>query len=67
MKIKNKDIFGSAETLERLAAEYESIGFTVVRSKDKITVMALKPRKKKEQKNEKPKRREAKRAGARLG
>jgi hypothetical protein len=66
MKIKNKDIYADAATLDRLKEEYEMIGFTVLRTADKITVLTRKPKKQKEQKDQKPKRRESKRAGARL-
>ena len=65
MKIKNRDIYGDAATLARLKEEYEYLGFTVAVHPDKITVLAVKPRKQKEQKAT-PKRRETKRAGARI-
>lgn len=68
MKVKNKDIYSNDPAyLDRLAEEYTMIGFSVVRSKDKLTILTRKPVKvkPKQDKNKKPKR-EPKRAGARI-
>lgn len=65
MKVKNLDIYGDATKLQRLAEEYEYLGFSVVRSEGKITVLSVKPRKASKKQEEKPKRRATKRPGAR--
>lgn len=57
MKIRNLDIYPAPEDYERLVAEYEYLGYNVVRGKGKITVLALPPRKEKK-KEDKPKRHE---------
>lgn len=67
MRIRNLDIYPRPEDYERLVDEYQYLGYTVVRGEGKITVLALPPRKEKKEKHDnKPRRRETKRDGARV-